>query len=336
MIQKNKKLVIFTLIFSFLLLGTGVFVNNNKEVEASDGEMLTMLRGMNQVLGLIAERLSPFNVDNGNVGIGINNPNSPLHLKNTGPSHSNEPILFIDGHLGDGDYAGGGVMRLNRHSTKSYRNAIELWTGLTEGWRIGQNLGSHHFDFDYQGNTHVKIETGGNVGIGTTSPGAKLDVAGDIYADLGSDNTRIIGIKGFGENKTAIIRVGDRHNQLENTVHKNMTMRGYHSIELVGSTTGSSNDKVLRVKEEATDRMVINKGGNVGIGTTSPQETLHVDGNLKVEGNIIGGSPVKIAEGLEVEGRLCVGENCISEEELCIGETCFTEEEAEKLKELME
>ena len=78
--QKHKKLIVFTLIFSFLLLGTGVFVNNNKEVEASDGEMLTMLRGMNQVLGLIAEKLTVFNVRDGNVGIGTTSPQSKMHV----------------------------------------------------------------------------------------------------------------------------------------------------------------------------------------------------------------------------------------------------------------
>ena len=133
--------------------------------------------------------------------------------------------------------------------------------------------------------------TSGNVGVGTASPNAKLDVRGDIYADFGSDNQRIIGITGFAPGKKGIFRFADPYNQLETTYGGNMIMKGFHSIELVGSVTGGSNDKVLRVKEQNTDRLVINKGGNVGIGTSSPGYRLDINGDI----NISTGSKLKIA-----------------------------------------
>ena len=43
-------------------------------------------------------------------------------------------------------------------------------------------------------------------------------------------------------------------------------------------------------------------GSRVGIGTTSPDEDLHIAGNLKVDGYIIGASPIKISGSLALTG----------------------------------
>ena len=37
---------------------------------------------------------------------------------------------------------------------------------------------------------------------------------------------------------------------------------------------------------DLTEHMIITNTGNVGIGTTAPTEKLHVNGNIKVDGNI--------------------------------------------------
>ena len=77
----------------------------------------------------------------------------------------------------------------------------------------------------------MRISTGGNVGIGTDSPGAKLDVSGDVLIDSGE----------------------------------------YISWGTVGSTSieGSTASNKLQFRTSSTDRMIINDTG-VGIGTTSP------------------------------------------------------------------
>jgi hypothetical protein len=44
----------------------------------------------------------------------------------------------------------------------------------------------------------------------------------------------------------------------------------------------------MKFNTNATNRMVISNTGEVGIGTESPGEKLHIDGNLKVTGKING------------------------------------------------
>ena len=81
----------------------------------------------------------------------------------------------------------------------------------------------------------------GNVGIGTTSPGAKLDVSGDVLIDSGE----------------------------------------YLSWGTAGATSieGSTASNKLQFRTSSTDRMIINDTG-VGIGTTSPRQKLDISGNI--------------------------------------------------------
>ena len=88
----------------------------------------------------------------------------------------------------------------------------------------------------------VETLLSGNVGIGTTSPEAKLDVSGDVLIDSGE----------------------------------------YLSWGTAGATSieGSTASDKLQFRTSNTDRMIINDTG-VGIGTTSPSSTLDVVGSIE-------------------------------------------------------
>ena len=106
--------------------------------------------------------------------------------------------------------------------------------------------------FKVDNTTRMQINSSGNVGIGTTSPLAPLDVNGNIYS---SGNLLV---------DTIFSRGGSVDLQID-------TRAGYG----VNVTSGSTS---IAYFDHDTAR--------VGIGTTSPTEKLHVDGNLLVTGTV--------------------------------------------------
>ena len=97
----------------------------------------------------------------------------------------------------------------------------------------------------------VVIDTNGNVGIGTTSPGKKL------YVDIGAT-------AGDGIYIDADAAVQARIGWSKDTVEK-----------WLAYVPASSND--LRFYDGVGDRVTFQSGGNVGIGPTSPTAKLHAD-----------------------------------------------------------
>jgi len=94
-------------------------------------------------------------------------------------------------------------------------------------------------------NNKFLVTTGGNVGIGTTSPDSKLDVTG-----------------------------GD--------ITVNTTGIGFMNFKYSGNSIGSIQTDGLDIKINATSDLVLLPGSNVGIGTTSPSSKLHVVGEARV------------------------------------------------------
>jgi hypothetical protein len=113
--------------------------------------------------------------------------------------------------------------------------------------------------FSEGGAERMRITSSGNVGIGTSSPGAELNVVGNIRAEA------------FSTPKLQLKRTG------------NNAGNGY--IECLGAD--DSVDYKIAFAEFAgamsfdvggSERMRINSSGNVGIGTTSPDALLSVNG----------------------------------------------------------
>jgi hypothetical protein len=106
---------------------------------------------------------------------------------------------------------------------------------------------------------------GGNLGIGTSSPLAKLHVytaTGDIAAGIETGNSGIALLKFKNSTGSGQLEFGRNSNSL-----------GWYS------NTAAS--QVFTIN---------NSNGNVGIGSTSPSEKLSVAGNIKSSGNICDGA----------------------------------------------
>ncbi len=124
--------------------------------------------------------------------------------------------------------------------------------------KTAQTTGSDN-DWMVTGDDMYSIPSG-NVGIGTTSPEKKLDIVSESYADLGiALSTKSIGGTSWDiENDEGVFKIVEHAScgpeYLNNT-----------RIAVVGNCIGSPH------------------GGNVGIGTESPQEILDVNGAINTD-----------------------------------------------------
>jgi hypothetical protein len=107
----------------------------------------------------------------------------------------------------------------------------------------------------------------GNVGIGTTSPGAKLDVVGNVdLGDAGTDaDYGLYLIRGGGAGRQGQGRVVVRHSE-QASYSGSVTIEPYWY-----------NGSIYEYKPNV---LVVDATGNVGIGTTTPSEKLDVVGNV--------------------------------------------------------
>ena len=191
----------------------------------------------------------------GNVGIGNLSPNTALSFANT---TGNKIDFYNDGTARYSVQVNGGELRLYTSQTN---DVISL----------------------YAGNVIGLVNRNGNVGIGTSSPSQRLEIR-DAFQDYTSGLFNQIiysttsqspgygGSIGFGGvfTGTSVVSFGAIGGLKENATDNNTA--GYLSF-LTRANAGP-----------ITEKMRLSSAGNVGIGTSSPNHRLDVNGDINIPG----------------------------------------------------
>ena len=212
--------------------------------------------------------------DGGNVGIGTSSPTSDLTFGGATPTISTDTSDASDtsrlsiGGGGNATSTGrGSLVQYHGNEHASAAGAMKHFMGNASGSYISWHLGS--------GTEAMRIDSSGNVGIGTSSPAEKLAVNGNIDFPSASSTIGYDGSSG-GTSRFA---------QIEFYNSSDGSMR----LSTDNSSTGGIN-----FYTEGSERMRIARGGNVGIGTSSPNGNLDVSsGNNSNSGYVdlyIGGT----------------------------------------------
>jgi hypothetical protein len=228
------------------------FTNLNTDKVESSGGTLTnpTINGTVATTGLnFDSNTLVIDATNNNVGIGTSSPSDKLSINagNNSSSDLNALTLINDGENGT---------NINFNNTFGALAQIK-GTKLGSGASANEGVLAFSTAFNTSLTERMRIDSSGNVGIGTNSPSSKLDVDGNVIA-VGT--------------KTASAGLGGNIRFRDDTG----TTRWLNGI-LGGS--GAVNYDIYDVANSAA-RLTIDPSGNVGIGTSSPATKLDVSGTV--------------------------------------------------------
>jgi hypothetical protein len=253
--------------------------------------------------------ISTKSTSNGNL---ILTANSAMYLR-TGGSNDR---LFIksDGNVGIGTTSP--AYKLDINGVTRFQDVIRL---KNAGWNLTDD-GQVRFYFDVSGRTYfgsgngyewrsqadaalMVLTNAGNVGVGTTSPITKFDVrSGYITTGTGTSTSGTIMMGGYyGDGNLTIL--GTEYSSggpvLGYGVTPSTTSAGaflsstgvnvYRSAYVQDGGThrwyiGGVQTVAIGSAVSTSERMRINADGNLGIGTSSPRQILHLNGSILLDG----------------------------------------------------
>lgn len=208
----------------------------------------------------------PSYFNGGNVGVGTTSPAQSLDVKGliqtTGTNGwtTNGDTAWV--YFGDSNNRVGGT----RGGTIGfYSDYAPLELGAGGG--VGSSSGAQLITFKTGTSERLRIDSSGRVGIGTSSPGAKLDVSGDVIFNGGGTQFPIQFANAFTPNSERADLLFSA-NATSNNALRVGTIASNGGVTLQGTRQNDSSQKVS---------LVLNPdGGSVGIGAT-PSAKLHVN-----------------------------------------------------------
>ena len=200
----------------------------------------------------------------GKVGIGTTAPSQLLHVKKS----SNDARILIE-TTGAGAY-------LQLNSVTSGYAGIEIYGNSGANWSFGQYGFSDLsvIEGGMNGTRRVTFRAGGNVGIGTVTPSAKLDIVESAsYTPPLELNAPHAIVKMVGGNGTGYMGMGN----------------GYFGSQPSGMFFRSDNLPICwGAAGSSVTHMTLLANGKFGIGTTNPTRTLQVAGAAHATSHLVG------------------------------------------------
>jgi hypothetical protein len=139
----------------------------------------------------------------------------------------------------------------------------------------------------------MTINSNNNVGIGTTSPAYKFDVSG-----ISRISTTSAGLGALIQNST--LTTGTNQN-ITLSIGKDLSTNNVANVRYTHrGGDGSTNNYVGYGFWGNDDILNIQTSGNVGIGTTSPTQKLHVVGNIFATGDIVAFSDKRLKSNIKI------------------------------------
>jgi hypothetical protein len=277
--------------------------NNNEDslmdIRESPSDLIRFSNNGGEVMTIIDEK----------VGIGTQSPVGKLHVESSG-----QKTVFGKNTASSGkgvhglasDFSGGGCgVYGESYGTTGFGvfGIAAMTTGINYGV-YGQSQSPEGWAGYFNGRGYFSS----NVGIGTTNPTAKLEVAGDakitgsLFAGSGptvlfvDDTSDMVGI-GTTSPRTQLEILGTTGLRVTTGDHTNVYGDFKHAYSgglIINANAGGGGFADMSFQTNATTKMFIESSGNVGIGTSSPVTKLQIEGgtdaSLTGNGFIVNGS----------------------------------------------
>lgn len=193
-----------------------------------------------------------------------------------------------------------GNLRLGASNTGNHVLDFGVSSSSTYSWMQARDRTAYGTFYNL-----VLNPNGGNVGIGTTAPTAKLNLVGggiriaNGFANSASRpalNTGTIGsyeIRGVGSGASGSTQAdGADDGFLRLSAGGGASALAQSSIDLSGFSNVADMSNTIIMRTAGTERLRVDNAGNVGIGTTAPTTKLFVNGDITAN-SIAGTSDIR-------------------------------------------